>query len=988
LETKVRHLEKQLADNREQLKELEAVKGERDRFNGIIGKLQGKCQAFHQEVGELKANAKEVESELERLSRHEAEAESILELATLDREMAEERAEQAETELDEIRQRLEEKEMELEILKEEATLLTENMSEEQKQEAGYYRLQTENERLKNALLRLRDITEEDQNDLKHRIRELEGDQAQTDQLREQNTELQTQLSQRESRIEDLEQQIDAANAYEEIVEELSEQNQRIKDQLAEKDMVIKDLENLKELNDELEIHHIEQANDLRAELDGRDVELAEQTQKITEQDAAMVEQEVLITKFRDVVLDLQTKMNDAESSKTMSEEQAKDVTGRFNEVMELNRRLRNASLNNTIKTITSELQKLQAEQAEEELAMVKSYLPNSSDVYQSDSLRVYFTAKRVAFTSNLSRSLMKSLSFESQNLDEADRFQSELLRIDTVYQLTTLNLKSSQFWSAVASSTLEQYSTFGPMYEELMPVEKTVQRCLDSLKSDDMNLKDLSESLRRSNIVLSGVTSDLQDALTDRPEDEIIFRVSSIKASFDLIRASFEAVKSFAHTIGLENGESGNEVVWFLEYLSKPADESTESIVAADKLLKTLSSLKDGSLYPRFPLGIEDIIKQDDFLRRAAQGVSTFAVKLTQYMLLFPREEDQQIPATVLEKQAKLLQDAQFPDDELSFVGDVIVKLNFWNDYASVLSNTAEFERGPAPWVLKAKEMEAEKKKSAEETNRLQKLAAEHHAAMLQIRERDDIIETKELENEHLKAKSREAATKLDDLVKMREDYHKVQREFQDYQATVKKEMKEMQLRAEQDRSAVAEPVVPTPIAEAGITTKAPAATTNVSATFVTAMQALKNENQWLRRREQSEMFDQNIKELQNKVNETRIAETRREARHKQKAVDEMLYLSMCLEEVVLSKHTETNAAQSPQQASKTAVLEIPSIPNRHTLSPILLPPLKTPSLAWAPKSTTPDFFLMDMEENWGYEDLSPVAEEFDKEMLDSIMAY
>lgn len=993
LETKIRHLEKQVAENREQLKQLDTVRGEKVRYEGIVQKLQAKCQTFHSEIGDLKSRLKEAEVESERLSKNEAEHESILELATLDREMAEERADQAEVELESLKQRLEEQALELDILNSERDLLTNDMSEEEKQAAGYYRLQNENDRLKEALIRLREITEESEADLKHRIRELEADQAQTDQLREEKNALAAQLSMHEASIDDLRQQVDAANAWEDIIEDLSDQNQQFKDQLADKDIVIKDLENLKELNDELEIHHIEQANELRVELEAREIELAEQTQRITEQDAAIADQEMLITKFRDLVLDLQSKMTDAESSKMMSEEQAKDVTGRFNEVMELNRRLRSANLTSTVKTIVSELQKLQAEEAEEELEIVKHYLPDSPEVYKNDSLRAYFRAKRVSFKSALCASLVTISTVQSSSPEDTEHYIDNIHRLDGIHHLNLLHSRSEQFWSAINSSTVEQFVAFGSAYEELSPVEKSLERCIEAMKKDELKYTELSDSIRRSYQILNGVTADFHAALANRPEDEIIFRVSSIKSSFEAIRATFDSLRSTIQSMDTEDGEWDNGSQNLLERLMKPASESNESIVSAGKLLKTLETLRNDSLYPHFPLGIEDVVKQEELVRRTAQAAHDFATKFTQFILTF-HGESTPVLASELSKHMNSLQETHFLNDELLEIGNVVAKLNFWDEHASVLMNNVEIEHGAAPWVLKAGEIEAAKKLSAEAEKKLQILTVEHHSTVLQIRERDEIIETKELEIEHLKAKHREAATKNEDLARIQNELRGAQKDRERYQLEIKSQQAELQRLKDRtslsEYSETSEPRATTPAVDAPAPAENALPKVSTPATFITFVDALQNENHWLRRRENKEMFGHNLKMMFAKIRDFQLAEARKEARHKQKKADEMLAMTLSMVKSELTPETPASSYMQtpPTPESKTTnpslKLIAPSI--RRNRAPIFLTPLQSP-LNWMPDASTPRHYYEDMEDE-GFQDLSPIAEDFATEMEEALEGF
>jgi dynactin 1 len=924
---------------------------------------------------DLKARQQELEAEYDRLDKADQEHETIIELATLDREMAEEKQEQAEAELEQLRARLEERELELEILQSESDMLTEDMTDEDKHTTGYFQLQTERDRLRQALIRLKEMTEETEADLKGRIKEFEKDQAHMEELQEQMKNLQTTIATSEGIIKELREQVDAAEDWEEIIDDLSSQNQQYKDQLVEKDLVIQDLENLKELNDELEMHHMEQAMDLRAELDVKEAEVVDQTRKLTEQEASIVDQDAMITKFRDLVLDLQSKMTDAESSKTMSEEEAKDVTGRFNEMMEMNRRLRNATLTSTVKTITSELQMMQAQEAAEELEIVKHYLPDSPDVYKNDSLRAYFRANRVSFKSSLIGSLMQSIGLQSTTAKDPEQPLHDLMRLDAVHQLTYLHLKSGQFRSAVKSSTLEQFIAFGPVFEELAPVEKNLERCLDSLKNDELNFKDISESLRRSNLILQGVTVDYKEAFEARPEDEIIFRASSIRANLELIKSTFDALQFTVRALGITEGD-WDSVADVMDRLTRPSENSSSCIAVAAKLKRTLETLRNDSLYPKFPLGVEDLAHQDESLGRTAQASQKFATELTRFLVDRKNDESDPIEAAEVSKLVSSLQDQYFANNELDDMTEVIAKLREWNEYAAVLNNTVEIEHGLAPWVIKAKEIESAKKQTADAEKKLQSLTVEHHSTMLLIRERDEVIDTKEVEIEHLKAKHKEAVTKVEDLDRLQKELKEAGEERAKFQQQIKAQQLELIRQKERALSERSEPVETRAISPSRDIPAAekPVPESQASSSFATFVQALSNENRWLRQRENHEMFSQNLETMFAKTRDSQIAQAKRDARHKQEKADEMLTMCMSLERTEILAPAKTTKSKvlggfksGTDVKSAPLILNVPSRSDRRTLAPIMLTSLKMP-LNWGYEDI----------EDLSFEDLSPVADEFD----------
>ncbi|CAN9306630.1 unnamed protein product [Alternaria alternata] len=69
---------------------------EKDRFSGLIQRLQTKCQSQYTEIQEHKEKLKTLQSELEALNKSLQDHEVDLEDALVDKEMAEERADQAE----------------------------------------------------------------------------------------------------------------------------------------------------------------------------------------------------------------------------------------------------------------------------------------------------------------------------------------------------------------------------------------------------------------------------------------------------------------------------------------------------------------------------------------------------------------------------------------------------------------------------------------------------------------------------------------------------------------------------------------------------------------------------------------------------------------------------------------------------------------------------------------------------------------------------
>ncbi|KJH44353.1 CAP-Gly domain protein [Dictyocaulus viviparus] len=166
-----------------------------------------------------------------------------LEMATIDKEMAEERAEALQLELDSLKLKNEELEADLEILRNEMAsggsgVVFEGNSVQLKQ------LELQNDRLKEALIRLRDINTAAQVEKMAAVREAEV-------LRTENIELvraaeiaRKTMNESELRIQDYQEQIEAAMGAEEMVMNLANKNMEMESQIRR----------LEEERDDLEAH--------------------------------------------------------------------------------------------------------------------------------------------------------------------------------------------------------------------------------------------------------------------------------------------------------------------------------------------------------------------------------------------------------------------------------------------------------------------------------------------------------------------------------------------------------------------------------------------------------------------------------------------------------------------------------------------------------------------------------------------------------------
>lgn len=373
-------------EDREKLATLQRIQEERDKYESIIQKLQTKYQPLQHENVELKKKIKDIEVAVTSMEAAKAEDDMMLEMAALDKEMAEEQSEAYKAELEAVRGKLEEYEMELDILKEENEELSQGMSPEEKSSAGWLQLEKQNDRLKEALLKLRDYTSQTEGELKAAIKSLEEENTELQTFKDEFEVMQDQLKQSEAAVEDLRQQLDTALGAEEMLEDLTERNMNMGEQLDELRATVEDLESLKEIADELEINHVESEKQMQEELDYRDSVITEHVKRIIQLEQLNEEAEYTIKRFRDVVRDLQNDLEDMKASSQITETEAQDLTARTRAMMDVNMKLQMTAAKTQNKTIDLELQRLDAEEAIEHLNIVQvsyalSFSENETNVF-------------------------------------------------------------------------------------------------------------------------------------------------------------------------------------------------------------------------------------------------------------------------------------------------------------------------------------------------------------------------------------------------------------------------------------------------------------------------------------------------------------------------------------------------------------------------------------------------------------------------------
>ncbi|KIK02267.1 hypothetical protein K443DRAFT_677778 [Laccaria amethystina LaAM-08-1] len=483
LRAKVRVLEAKRTDDARHVRELETRLSEAESFVALRPKLQAKLNSLQTE---LIATRRELSDSLQLSQLSDtrvADAQEHLEMAMLDKEVAEERAELAETELEEIKEKLAVLEVENGVLKEGGGT-GESSDDTAKSSMAYIQLEKHNERLKEALIKLRDLSQETEQEQRRRISEMEKDIVGIDELQSQYEESLIKLSNAETQIEDLKLQLDDALGAEEMLVQLTERNLMLGEKIEEMRITIEDLEALKELNDELEENHMETEKQLHEDLDRRDMQIREHVHKIETLEETCLDLENTINQFRELVMQLQSDLDSLRAQTQSAQSESDRAASQTAAMMSLNLKLQSSASKNQARSIDLELAKWEAKEHKEMLEIVQPYLPQIYVESDNDATRCYMFFQRMAAKVDL----INMVVTQAHGLPDAlnGPVSEALVGICEMRgRVSGLSTLCKRFAAILRKCDVETFLNIGRLYPEIAPLEKRIDMHIGLLRRDD-----------------------------------------------------------------------------------------------------------------------------------------------------------------------------------------------------------------------------------------------------------------------------------------------------------------------------------------------------------------------------------------------------------------------------------------------------------------------------------------------------------------------
>ncbi|KAJ3259055.1 hypothetical protein HK103_002942 [Boothiomyces macroporosus] len=365
-----------------------------------------------QKEGDYIAEIAKLKAELDK--RHDE-----LEISLLDKCIAEERSEELHTQVNLLNERVEELTIELDLAKENISAV----GEEPGSSKNHNQLLLQNERLALALIKLREITSAKEAEL---LEELESSKSQTNLYSEMNAE---------DRIKYLKAQLDDTDSATEVVQALTDRNLKLDEALVKKKLDLMELEQLRTINNELEMAHVDLERHLYEECDVKEKIIQELILRYQKQKMQLFEANAIIEKLKiDANNNVRPSLNN-----TPSEVELADIKRKLGlSEIELHKMKVNLDLKSCSLTL-----------AEHKLSVYKGFLDNNFHNLYGNAISAVYGLKSIA----------SDISIVQRHL-HMDKNMSEFVEYTNVlYEIIQLSRKL--VWAVEGCTNDEEIVRFG-----------------------------------------------------------------------------------------------------------------------------------------------------------------------------------------------------------------------------------------------------------------------------------------------------------------------------------------------------------------------------------------------------------------------------------------------------------------------------------------------------------------------------------------------
>uniref|UniRef100_A0AAR5PMJ9 Dynactin subunit 1 n=1 Tax=Dendroctonus ponderosae TaxID=77166 RepID=A0AAR5PMJ9_DENPD len=501
LNEKIETLKIKRQEDKQKLKDYDKLKIQLEQLIEFKAKILEAQNCLQRELQRAKLDVKEAVEAKEAHAEEVADLYETVEMATLDKEMAEEKAELLQAELEACKEKLDEVTLDLQILKTEMDEKALGTTPDDQAITTYEvkQLQQQNARLRETLIKLRDISAHDKHEHQRLLKDIEQKKSEITELGKTKEKLSARVESMEQQISDLQEQVDAALGADEMIVILSEHKLNLEEKVACLQEEVAELEALQDMNDQLVEGNAELEADLREELDIARAEIREAVRKRDAAFETIADQEATIGKFRGLVQQLQEQSLNLQ--RELEKETSKPVKS-LPEIADFKKMFTETKAHT--KAIDLDLRRLDEQQLQQHIKYLSSYMPDSfmNRGGDHDAVLTLLLICRLIHKSDILLGQIKEKFPVADKVDRAAVLKGHALeqysfRCRMSCYIFALQSVLHQYNYCVRICKPETLLKLGSAYPEMSAQEKVIDSFVDLVKRDQLDENILLEPLEK-----------------------------------------------------------------------------------------------------------------------------------------------------------------------------------------------------------------------------------------------------------------------------------------------------------------------------------------------------------------------------------------------------------------------------------------------------------------------------------------------------------
>ncbi|XP_037823080.1 dynactin subunit 1 [Lucilia sericata] len=589
LNEKLETLKQRRNEDKERLRDFDKMKLQFEQLQEFRTKIMASQASLQKELQRAKQEAKDAIEAKERHAQEMAELADNVELITLDKEMAEEKAEALQLELDAAKERIDELQVDYELLSSEmqdkAETSVGHIGEGGPSVYEFKQMEQQNLRLKETLVRLRDLSAHDKHDIQKLTKELETKKSEVAELERTKEKLSSKVEELEAIVADLQEQVDAALGAEQMVQTLTEKKFELEDRVKELEDEVQQLEALEEVHELLIESNHDLEMDLREELD-----LAQAAKKevLRERDAAIetiYDRDQTITKFRELVQKLNEQLIELRDKATASNDpkSLQDPQMIANETVDYKQMF--AESKAYTKAIDVQLRQIELSQANEHTQMLSAFMPESfmSRGGDHDSILVILLISRLVFKCGIVISQTRERfpaveNVTKESIIQGHAVQQYAFKCRLMHYIHNLQCALHQILYGLNSCQPDTLLRAGSSLPEMIAQEKNIDGIIELLKSNQLDENSTTDNIEKCVAFFNAMNSVLLAG------EDLLNETQMIRDCVAAIQSACESVlndTAIARAILRQEG-STSDAALLMQFLA----DNVESIKQQVKLIR------------------------------------------------------------------------------------------------------------------------------------------------------------------------------------------------------------------------------------------------------------------------------------------------------------------------------------------------------------------------------------------------------------------